>query len=120
MKENQQMSIKEAERLGVMQRVDKKILTIKKASEELGISERQTKRIRKRYLKDGAKGLISLKRGRISNRKIAEPIQNKILALLKTKYLGFGPTLASEKLKERNQITISSETLRRWLIEANL
>ena len=117
MKENVQMSIKEAERLGVMKRVDKKILTIRKASEELEISERQTKRIRKRYLKYGAKGLISLKRGRESNRKLPEKIRNKAIDLLKTKYADFGPTLASEKLRERNKIEISAETVRKWLIE---
>ena len=102
MKENVQMSIKEAERLGVMKQIDKKILTLRKASEELGISERQTKRIRKRYLKDGAKGLISLKRGMEGNRKTPEKIRNKTISLLKTKYVDFGPTLASEKLQERN------------------
>ncbi len=37
------MSIKEAERLSAMRQIDKKILTIKRAREEFGISERQTK-----------------------------------------------------------------------------
>ncbi len=37
--------------------------------------------------------------------------------MVKTKYVGFGPTLASEKLRERNGIHLSSETLRKWLIE---
>ena len=32
-----QMSIKEAERLGVMRQIDKKILTVRRAGEELGI-----------------------------------------------------------------------------------
>jgi len=120
MKEKIKMSIKEADRLGVMRRIDKKILTIKKASEELGISERQTKRVRQRYLKEGVKGLISLKRGKESNRKIPEKIRNKVISLLKTKYLGFGATFASEKLKERNKIIVSIETVRKWLIEEEL
>lgn len=120
MKEKVQMSIKEAERLGVMRQVDKRFLTIKKASEELGISLRQAKRIRKRYLREGDAGLISRKRGRESNRKISEKIRSKALDFIKKKYIDFGPTLAAEKLKERNGITLSSETLRKWLIEEGI
>ena len=52
MKETLKMTIKEAERLSVMRQVDKKILTIKKASEELGLSLRQAKRLRRRYKRD--------------------------------------------------------------------
>ena len=56
------MSIKEANRLSTKGQVDKKTLTLQQASEELGISLRQAKRIRKRYISDGEKGLISKKR----------------------------------------------------------
>jgi hypothetical protein len=88
MKERVQMSIGEAERLSVMKQIDKKILTIEKASEELGISTRQTKRIRKRYLEHGEEGLISRKRGMSSNRKIPAEKRQKIINLLKTTYIG--------------------------------
>ena len=114
------MSIQEAERLGLMRQIDKKKLTIKKASEELGLSLRQAKRIRKRYLEQGEGGLVSQKRGKKSNRKTPEELRSYIIELLKTKYLGFGATLASEKLEEREGIKISDETLRTWLIEENL
>jgi hypothetical protein len=117
MKEIVQMSIKEAERLGVMRQIDKKILTIRQAGEELGISLRQAKRIRKRYLDQGEAGLISKKRGKASNRRIADEIRDKALELITTEYPDFGPTLASEKLFERNSIAISNETLRQWLIQ---
>ncbi|MCB1085195.1 MAG: helix-turn-helix domain-containing protein, partial [Chlamydiia bacterium] len=53
MKEMIKMTLKEAERLSVMRQVDKKNLTLRKASEELGLSLRQTKRIRKRYKEGG-------------------------------------------------------------------
>ncbi|MBF5060093.1 hypothetical protein NEPTK9_001620 [Candidatus Neptunochlamydia vexilliferae] len=79
------MSVKEAERLSVMKQIDKKILTIEKASEELGVSIRQTKRIRRRYREQGEIGLISLKRGKPSNRKIDKSLKEKILCLVKTK-----------------------------------
>ncbi|GFP21511.1 hypothetical protein HKBW3S43_00853 [Candidatus Hakubella thermalkaliphila] len=38
--------------------------------------------------------------------------------LYKTKYLGFGPTLANEKLFEIDGIKIGRQTLRNWLIGA--
>ena len=71
-KENLRMSIKEANRFSTMRQVDKKTLTLQQASEELGISLRQAKRIRKRYISDGEKGLISKKRGAPSTNKRAD------------------------------------------------
>lgn len=120
MKETAQMSIKEAERLSVMKQIDKKYLTIKEASEEMRLSLRQAKRVRKRYLEQGEEGLISLKRGQSSNRKIDQKIRSKAIQLVKMKYVDFGPTLASEKLRERNGISLSSETLRKWMMEEGL
>jgi len=120
MKETAQMSIKEAGRLSVMRQVDKKVLTLKKGGTELGLSLRQIKRVRKRYLSQGEKGLISLKRGKASNRRINEGVRNNVMTLIKTHYVDFGPTLASEKLDSRHGIKISSETLRKWLIEEGI
>jgi len=119
-KEKLRMSIKEANRLGVMKRIDKKDLTLRKASEELGISTKQLRRIRKRYLAEGETGLISKKRGQVSGNKIPEKIQNKVINLLREKYPDFGPTLACEKLLDRHQIKLSEETLRKWMIEDGL
>ncbi len=116
MKEQVQMSVKEAERLSTMRQIDKKVLTMKKAAEELGVSLRQAKRIRKRYLAAGEEGLISRKRGQASNRKIPDDMKQKAMTLLRTKYEGFGPTLASEQLAERDSLRVSNETLRQWMI----
>ncbi len=114
------MSVKEAERLGVMRQIDKKILNIRQASEQLGVSLRQAKRIRKRYLIEGEKGLISKKRGAVSGNKIPDEVRDKVMNLVKTTYQNFGPTLACEKLEERDGIELSSETLRKWMIEEGL
>jgi hypothetical protein len=43
-----------------------------------------------------------------------------VIALYQQNYEGFGPTLAQEKLLERDGIRISDETLRIWLMEAGL
>ena len=120
MKEKEYMSVKEAERLSVMRQIDKKFLTLRKGAEELGISLRQIKRVRRRYTDQGEKGLISLKRGKKSNRKIPEEIRDKAVELIKEKYPDFGPTLAGEKLQSLHGVQVSVETLRKWLIEENI
>jgi hypothetical protein len=114
------MSIKEAERLGVMRQIDHKNLTLIQASEQLSLSLRQTKRIRRRYLEDGALGLISRRIGKPSGNKIPEETRSKAISLIRTSYPDFGPTLASEKLEERDQIKVSRETIRKWMIEAGI
>jgi hypothetical protein len=40
--------------------------------------------------------------------------------LLKTKYKGFGPTLAHEKLVEKDKLKLSDESVRKLMIEENL
>lgn len=115
------MSIKEANRLSIMRQVDKKILSTKKASEELGVSLRQAKRIRQRYLLYGELGLISKHRGKISPNRIDPRLKNAVLSILqREEYAAFGPTLAMEKLRERHGIYLSEETLRKWMIGAEL
>lgn len=117
MKGSELMSIEEAKRLEVMKQMDRNVLNMRRASEELEVSLRQAKRIRKRYLNAGEVGLISKKRGKASNRKTADDIRARVIDLLTTTYQHFGPTLASEKLEERDQIKLSAETLRKWMIE---
>ena len=58
------MSKKELTRLEVMQRLKAKRLSQAEASEMLGISVRQVKRLYAAYRKAGAKGLVSQKRGK--------------------------------------------------------
>jgi hypothetical protein len=115
------MSIKEANRLSVMRQVDKKILTLEKASEELGVSLRQTKRIRKRYVLNGEAGLISKHCGKVSPNRIDFKLKESVLKILrKDEYVGFGPTFAKEKLRERSGYYLSEETLRQWMIQDGL
>jgi transposase len=114
------MSKKERSRLVVVSRVKEKQMTIKEASELLGISYRQCQRIYKRYIEEGDKGLLHRNRGRPSNRKKPAEVTERVLALYRERYWDFGPTLAAEKLVERDGYEIDHETLRRWLLAAGL
>jgi transposase-like protein len=46
--------------------------------------------------------------------------QKAIVILSDPVYRGFGPTLAAEYLAKKHEITVSKETLRRWMREAGL
>lgn len=108
----------EVKRLHVIQKVLEGIIKQVEAAEVLSLSGRQIRRIVKRIRSEGSRGILHRSRGKPSNRRIAHKIKERVISLYRTQYRGFGPTLASEKLLERNKIEISDETLRKWLIEA--
>jgi len=114
------MSQKERCRLFVISRVREKTMTIKEASEVMGVSYRQGRRIHKRYKNEGDKGLIHRSRGRPSNRRKPSELKEIVLALYREQYWDFGPTLAAEKLVDRDGYEVNHETLRRWLLAAGL
>lgn len=110
------MSMKEARRVGVIQRVLDKSLTRVKAGEILGLCTRQIRRVVKRYKEEGEKGLIHKLRGRSSSHRRKD--RDKILRIYKERYHDFKPLFASEKLFEIEKIKISHETLRKWLLSS--
>jgi len=114
------MSEKEVNRLEVIQRVGEKRLKQKAAAELLGIGERQVKRLLRRYRQQGARGLVSKRRGKPSNNQMGEETLRKVLDQLKGKYKGFGPTLASEKLVEVDGLKISDESVRQIMLAEGL
>lgn len=109
------MSGKELRRVHVIRQVLAHRLTQKEASTLLGVTDRQIRRLRRRVEQEGDQGLVHRGRGRPSNRRIPEGRKTKILRLYETRYGDFGPTLAVEKLAAHHGITLSDETLRRWL-----
>jgi transposase len=115
-----EMSAKELSRLEVMQRVARKQMSQKEAGRMLDLSTRQVKRLLRAYRQQGAAGLVSKHRGRKANNRLAEEVKRKALNLLKTKYQGFGPTLAHEKLVEKERLQLSDESVRQLMIAEGL
>jgi transposase len=111
-------SQEELRRLHVIQKVLEGGIKQVEAAEILSLSFRHIRRVVKRVQEEGNRGIVHRSRGRPSNRKIADQLKDKVIKLYRTSYKGFGPTLASEKLLERDGVSISDETLRGWLIEA--
>jgi transposase len=114
------MSKKELTRLEVMQRLKDKRLTQKEASGILGLSVRQVKRLWRAYREQGAKGLVSGRRGKASNNRLDAGVVQRALDLIEEKYRDFGPTLAHEKLTEVHHLSLSRESVRRIMIEAGI
>jgi transposase len=114
------MSVKELNRLEVIKRVKEKRLVQKEAAEMLGVSERQIRRLLRRYRQAGVSGLVSQRRGKASNHQLGAEVKQKGLDLLNGKYRGFGPTLACEKLVEVEGLKISDESVRQMMIEEGL
>ncbi|HQV94963.1 MAG TPA: helix-turn-helix domain-containing protein [Anaerolineales bacterium] len=92
----------------------------KEAGVILALSTRQVKRLLKGYREQGAAGIVSRQRGRKSNNRLAEEVKKKALDLLKSKYKGFGPTLAHEKLAEKEKLKLSDESARKLMLEEGL
>lgn len=93
-------------------------MSLSKAAERLDISYRQCARSYKRYLAEGAKGLVHLSRGRPSNRAKPDKFRLAVVKRYEERYDGFGPTLAAEKLAGEG-LVLDHETLRRWLLAEN-
>jgi transposase len=114
------MSKEELHRLEVMKRLEEKRIHQKTAAEELGIGIRQVKRLWRAYCRKGASGLVSKRRGRPSHNQMDPDTVRRALELLKRRYQGFGPTLAHEKLVERDGLKLSLGSLRKIMIAAGL
>ena len=110
-------SQEELRRLHVIQKVLEGVIKQVDAAEILSLSSRHIRRVIKRVKEEGNRGIVHRSRGRPSNRKIPDRVKKTVIQCYQSKYKDFGPTLASEKLLERDGMRISDETLRTWLIE---
>ncbi len=114
------MSHHEIDRLKVIQSIEDRKLSQKEAANQLNLCVRQVRRLQQCYKHDGAKALVSKRRGKVSNNKIPTETKNKALELIRATYSDFSPTFAHEKLTEKHDLSFSVETLRKWMIEDNI
>ena len=111
---------RELKRLKVIEQVIEKGMKQRQAGKLLKLTVRQIRRLIVCVKKDGIKGLIHKLRGKISHQRCEEKPREKILNLCRTKYEGFGPTLAQEKLEELDKLHVNRETLRQWMLAEGL
>jgi DNA-binding Lrp family transcriptional regulator len=115
------MSQADRDRLVALRKAEKKIITQKQAAEEMDLSVRQVKRLVRALKQRGDEAVVHRLRGQVSNRRIDAEVERSAVEILSSEvYRGFGPTLASEYLRDKHGIDASKETVRQWMIRGKL
>ena len=114
-----EMSQRDRDRLKVMEPVLEGRRTQPEAARLLKRCIRQVRRIQRRLEAQGDAGVVHRLRGRPSNRAKGQDQRRQVLSRYRERYMGFGPTLASEKLTAED-LPVSDETLRNWLLADGL
>jgi transposase len=113
------MTQTERDRLVVLKKAEKKLITQKQAATEISVTERHVRRLLKRLKTCGDKAVIHGLRRKPSNRRLPERVRQKVLRILsEARYRDFGPTAASEELAKEHDIQIGREALRQLTIQA--
>lgn len=114
------MSQKEIPRAGLLKAALAGKITNREGARALRISVRHFQRLKVRFQKKGAAGLVHRSRGRPSGRGLTTAVHREVVRLLKSTYAGFNDTHATEKLREVEKIAIGRETLRQIRTEIGL
>lgn len=112
---------RDRDRLVVLRKAQKKLITQRQAAAELQLTERHVRRLLVRLKEVGDRAVVHGLRQRPSNRRLSEETREKVVRILSQEvYRGFGPTLASEYLAKKHKISIGREALRKILMQAGL
>ena len=94
--------------------------TVGRGAKLLGISVRQMKRLRRKMKERGVEGLLHGNRGKPPWNKTASEKTQQVLELARGRYQGLNDTHLTEKLKEREQVSLSRATVRTVLRQAGI
>ena len=114
-----EMSQRERDVLKVMQPVFDGQRTQAEAARLLKLSVRQVRRMQRKLETGGDTALVHGPRGQPSNHQLAPTLRRRVLRAYRSRYPGFGPTLATEKLAAAG-LRVGVETLRRWVLAEGL
>ncbi|RLC76596.1 MAG: ISNCY family transposase [Chloroflexi bacterium] len=89
--------------------------TSAQAARMLGLSSRQVFRLKAKVRVHGQAGVVHGNRGRIPAIAKSEELHDEVVALYESDFFDFNFTHFTEVLAEKHHITISDETVRRWL-----
>lgn len=109
------VSQKELHRMHVVRLTLEGQESVGKAAKLLGISARQMKRLRRKMKERGVEGLLHGNRGKPPWNKTALEKIEKVIQLARGRYQGLNDTHLTEKLKEKEKISVSRPTVRRVL-----
>jgi hypothetical protein len=115
------MTQRERDRLVVLKRAQKRLITQRQAAAELEVTERHARRLLVRLKEVGDRAVVHGLRQRPSNRRWSEETRERVVRILSQEmYRGFGPTLASEYLAKQHKIAAGREALRKLMMQAGL
>lgn len=112
----ERLTMREANRYGVISEVLKGYIKVKEASEMLGLSERQIYRLRKRVKEGGTRGVIHKSRGKLRVRWLTQAVKDRIIEFYDGKYDGFNISHMTEYLNRGERIRVSRESVRKILL----
>jgi biotin operon repressor len=93
------MNQQERDRLEWLKRAKDKVISQRKAAQNMGVSDRWVRKLLRRLKDQGDSAVVHRLRGRASNRKIAKSVQTQAIQILKQPdWHDFGPSFASEQL----------------------
>jgi len=96
MNEDMTMSTKEVDRWYLVKQAMERKMKQSVIAEELGMTERQVRRLVARGRKEGKKGMRHGLKGRVSAKRIATDEREAVAGAIQERYGDFGPTLAQE------------------------
>jgi len=114
------MSQKEFQRVKVIENAAGGRLSVREASRLLHLSERQVRRLKRRYQPDSIDWVHHGNSGRSMPWAVSSPQKQLILTLARGKYVGFNDSHLTEKLCAEEGLALSRETVRRILRAAQL
>jgi transposase len=107
------LSHKELHRPGLVKAACAGRITNRQVAEALRLTERQVRRLKRRFEQGGAPALLHRSRGRPSPRRLPRAVQAAVLRLMSTVYAGFNDAHLTEKLTEVHGLAVSRESVRR-------
>jgi transposase len=107
------MSQKERQRYHLLKMVVEGNITLQDAGRLMAISYRHAKRLKRKLVSEGARGLVYGNRGRPSAKALDSELSKRIIELSRKTYARFNDTHFTEKLNEVEGITVSRDTVRR-------
>ena len=114
------MSQREIHRMHVVRLTMEGRETVGGGARLLGISPRQMKRLRRKLKERGVEGLLHGNRGKTPWNKTVSAKVNKVLELVRGRYQGLNDTHLTEKLQDKEKITLSRPTVRTLLRQAGI
>jgi transposase len=116
MKEEVTLNRKEQNRVNVLNQIETRRLTVDKAAMLLEVTPRHVWRLLAAYRKEGTSAIAHGNRGHKPVNMIEEWLRHQVVELARDKYYGFNQQHFTEKLADKEGISLSRSTVRRILL----